>query len=297
MYFVIIPVYLSYLCVAQTNDKAYTRTYAHTQIHTYEAPQKAGIPGRQSHPTVFCGTQLLTHILYTCLSDRSPHTYMHIRVHMYTHCTATVLISQTLNCIVYNISIAISVSIWSRLTFGPWSRACVGSIYRCPILKWIAETWARYVKLWVAYVSGMSWTFSLSLRVSDLDMHHGTCVTHVPWCMTGSLTSCFLWSRWQGKRSRHSQRMRNPQFFVSGRRPMTTWEGTRMISPATTAERHAYWFDVAEIIIVMSSAYERQRYVVTLSLIGLTHVQNDSCIGNLPSSISEHLPGGVVASM
>ena len=24
--------------------------------------------------------------------------------------------------------------------------------------------------------------------VSDLDMHHGTCVTHVPWCMSGSLT-------------------------------------------------------------------------------------------------------------
>ena len=26
------------------------------------------------------------------------------------------------------------------------------------------------------------------LLVSDLDMHHGTCVTHVPWCMSGSLT-------------------------------------------------------------------------------------------------------------
>ena len=26
-------------------------------------------------------------------------------------------------------------------------------------------------------------------RVSDPDMHHGACVTHVPWCMPGSLTS------------------------------------------------------------------------------------------------------------
>ena len=26
--------------------------------------------------------------------------------------------------------------------------------------------------------------------VSDPGMHHGTCVTHVPWCMSGSLTSC-----------------------------------------------------------------------------------------------------------
>ena len=58
-------------------------------------------------------------------------------------------------------------------------------------------------------------------RISDPDMHHGTCVTHVPGCMPGSLTSGFLWSRWRGKRSRHSWRMRNPQFYVSGKRPMT----------------------------------------------------------------------------
>ena len=57
-------------------------------------------------------------------------------------------------------------------------------------------------------------------RISDLDMHHGTCVTHVPWCMPGSLTSGFLWSRWRGKRSRHSRCMRNPQFCVSGKRPV-----------------------------------------------------------------------------
>ena len=35
-------------------------------------------------------------------------------------------------------------------------------------------------------------------RLSDLDMHHGTCMTHVPWCMPGSLTSGILWSRWRG---------------------------------------------------------------------------------------------------
>ena len=57
-------------------------------------------------------------------------------------------------------------------------------------------------------------------RVSDPDMRHGTCVMHVPWCMPGSLTHGFLWSRWWGKRSRHSQRMRNLQFYVSGKRPM-----------------------------------------------------------------------------
>ena len=50
----------------------------------------------------------------------------------------------------------------------------------------------RYVKLRVAHAPG---TFSPPLRVSDPDMHHGTCVTHVPRCMPGSLTSGFVWSR------------------------------------------------------------------------------------------------------
>ena len=36
-------------------------------------------------------------------------------------------------------------------------------------------------------------------RVSDPDTHHGTCVTHVPWCMLGSLTGGFLWSRRRGE--------------------------------------------------------------------------------------------------
>ena len=57
-------------------------------------------------------------------------------------------------------------------------------------------------------------------RVTDPDMHHGTCVTHMPWCMPGSLTSGFLLSRWWGNRPRHSRRMHNPQFYVSGERLM-----------------------------------------------------------------------------
>ena len=56
--------------------------------------------------------------------------------------------------------------------------------------------------------------------VSDLDMHHGTCVTQVSWCMPGSLTSGFLWSWWREKRSRHSRFMRNPQFYISDERPI-----------------------------------------------------------------------------
>ena len=58
----------------------------------------------------------------------------------------------------------------------------------------------------------MPYTFSPLLRVSDTDMHHGTCVTHVPWCISGSLTGGFLWSQWRGKRSRHYRRMRTRNF-------------------------------------------------------------------------------------
>ena len=88
---------------------------------------------------------------------------------------------------------------------------------------------ARYVELQFAHAPGMPGTFSPPLRFSDPDMHHGTCVTHVPWCMSGSLTSGFLWSRWWGKRSRHSRRMRNPQFYVSGK---------KSIVPVKRGEKH-----------------------------------------------------------
>ena len=58
---------------------------------------------------------------------------------------------------------------------------------------------ARYVILRVAHAPRMPGKFSPPPRFSDPDMHHGTCVTHVPWCMSGSLTSSFLWSRPRGK--------------------------------------------------------------------------------------------------
>ena len=50
-----------------------------------------------------------------------------------------------------------------------------------------------------AHAPGMPGTFSPPPEASDPDMHHGTCMTHVPWCMPGSLTSGFLWSRRRGK--------------------------------------------------------------------------------------------------
>ena len=79
----------------------------------------------------------------------------------------------------------------------------------------------RYAKLQVAHVPGMPGTFSPPQRISDPDMYHGTCVTRVSWCIPGSLTNRFLWSRCRGKRFRHSPRMHNQQFCVSGKRPIS----------------------------------------------------------------------------
>ena len=47
--------------------------------------------------------------------------------------------------------------------------------------------------------------------LSDPGMHHGTCVTHVPWCMSGSL------SHGGGE---NVPGMRNLQCYVSGKRPV-----------------------------------------------------------------------------
>ena len=78
----------------------------------------------------------------------------------------------------------------------------------------------RCVKLRVVHAPGMPGTFSPPPRVSNPDMQHSTCVTHVPWCMLGSLTSGSLLSQWRGNRSRHPRRIHNPHFYVSGKWPM-----------------------------------------------------------------------------
>ena len=96
---------------------------------------------------------------------------------------------------------------------------CRIPVYCSHILRYHGPL-AKYVKLRVAHAPGIPGTFYPPPRVRDPGMYHGTCVTNVPWCMPGSLASGFLWSRWRGKRCRHSRRMRNSQFYVSGKRPM-----------------------------------------------------------------------------
>ena len=89
-----------------------------------------------------------------------------------------------------------------------------GDVAVTMVRQWVPN---QIRKLRVVHAPGMPGTFSPPPRVSDPNMQSDTSVTHVPW----SLTSSFLWTHWRRKRSRHSPRMRNPQFFVSGKRLMT----------------------------------------------------------------------------
>ena len=74
---------------------------------------------------------------------------------------------------------------------------------------------------------------------SDPVMHHRMCVTHVPWCMPGSVTSSFLCSRWRGKRSRHFRCMGNTRFNISGKRPMRrNWWDKLIFKKVITDNQH-----------------------------------------------------------
>ena len=113
--------------------------------------------------------------------------------------------SMTITSLSFDDFMAVSASSFDNfMTIKPWASYQIRKIASC------------------ACAGNAGNVFPRPPRVSDPDMHDGTCVTHVPWCIPGSLTRGFLWSRWRGKRSRHSRRMRNPQSYIFGKRPMTT---------------------------------------------------------------------------
>ena len=129
----------------------------------------------------------------------------------------------------------------------------------CPSIESWDLSWCRLYGQWASYqirkIAGCACAGNAgipSTRVSDPDMHHGTCATHVPWCMPGSLNSGVLWSRWRGKRSRHFRRMRNPQFYVSSKRPMAChgnfrcWATTQLASITTVSVFDIYLYVLFE---------------------------------------------------
>ena len=87
--------------------------------------------------------------------------------------------------------ISICVGKRNRHWFQYWPD-CVNYQKHCLKHYWLYMSTKRcgtIANLRVAHEPGMPGTLSPPPRVSDADMHHGTCVTHVPWCMPGSLTS------------------------------------------------------------------------------------------------------------
>ena len=100
----------------------------------------------------------------------------------------------------------------------------------------------RYVKLRIAHEPGMPGTFprhqlQRSLLISNLGMHHSTCITHVPWCMSGSLTrggrenapgipaACATHSI--------SYLARGPWIYLIGFPPLSNYSGRRYDCPFT----------------------------------------------------------------
>ena len=79
---------------------------------------------------------------------------------------------------------------------------------------------ARYIKLWVAHVLGMPGIFSLlpnSKETASKRSHHASWhVRHAHAVIHFGIADPW----WQGKHSWHSRRMCNPQFCISGKRPM-----------------------------------------------------------------------------
>ena len=91
------------------------------------------------------------------------------------------------------------------------------------IFSWISYTnWrlTRYAKMRVVHVPGCKERFPRQWiqrkpLVSDPDTQHGTCITHMPWCTSGSLT------RGGGENvTGITGACTTRNFYVSGKRPM-----------------------------------------------------------------------------
>ena len=102
----------------------------------------------------------------------------------------------------------------------PWSYHCSPfinirmygkSIWYEPLIRYITF-------LWVAHAPGIPGTFSPPSTpqgiVRKISRHASCHVRHARTVMHIGIAK----PRWRGKRSRHSRRMRNPRFYVSGKR-------------------------------------------------------------------------------
>ena len=130
------------------------------------------------------------------LREEQMTQFYSIRVILFMCVLVSIFVLSTCLCMLFvsNLDIRLelvymcSVQIWSKPNHSFSFNKLSHLISSHGLLAW-------YVKLRVAHAPWIPGTFSPPPRVNDPDMHHGTCMTHVPWCMPGSLTSGFLLSR------------------------------------------------------------------------------------------------------
>ena len=107
---------------------------------------------------------------------------------------------------------------------------------------WVTTKLAPWASYQIRKIVGCACAGNVSPRrrlqrkplVSDPRMHNGTCVTHVPWCMPGSLT------RGAGKTFPAFPAHAHPQLYVSARGPWRLWVFCEIIHRHSTYSRCSF---------------------------------------------------------
>ena len=143
----------------------------------------------------------------------------------------------------------------SRVVFTPieylsWAWQAASTSQQCvyPWQAWCHGPLARYVTLRVAHAPGMPRTFSLpptsNENARERPWHASRHVRDARALMHVGVAN----PRWRWKCSRHSRRMRNPQFYVSGKGPIK-WLGEENT-------RQTYWgMNKMNAVLIFSNAF------------------------------------------
>ena len=123
---------------------------------------------------------------------------------------------------------------------------------------------------WIVFPTTLGWRS----RHASQHVRHALVVMHV-----GALTSGVFWSRWPGKRSRHSRRMHNPQFNVSGKRPIGPWKSQNIATYVKADSRFAprQWetaYLSNEVFHWLGAIIESTLYVLQLTSVGVIHTES-----------------------
>ena len=111
------------------------------------------------------------------------------------------------------------------------------------------EPLARYAKLRVAHAAGMPGTFPPPPRINYPGMHHGKCGHARAVMLAGIANLRFPLKAVAGKTfpAFHSRRRLNPQFYVSGKRPMKMVHESLFALTKQNTPRVRYEMHVASI--------------------------------------------------